>query len=165
MIHAVSWSDEVLSPYYALSPPSAKRNFMKKPILYTDEPIQIGEVIPDFPRPDQLASPPKRKKSGGMQISEDIRLYDEAKKRDEEFFPVDLIKQIMGGQSPMKVYRTYRGLTQQALAEGMGISRSYLAEIESGKKSGSVRVLCMAATILAVDLDMLVVDQEPNGVL
>jgi hypothetical protein len=37
--------------------------------------------------------------------------------------------------------------------------------IESGKKSGSVRVLCMAATILAVDLDMLVVDQEPNGVL
>jgi DNA-binding XRE family transcriptional regulator len=97
--------------------------------------------------------------------SEDIRLYDEAKKRDEEFFPVDLIKKIMGGQSPMKVYRTYRGLTQQALAEGMGISRSYLAEIESGKKSGSVRVLCMAATILAVDLDMLVVDQEPNGVL
>ncbi len=128
---------------------------MKKPILYTDEPIQIGEVIPDFPRPDQLASPPKRKKSGGMQIS-----YDEAKKRDEEFFPVDLIKKIMGGQSPMKVYRTYRGLTQQALAEGMGISRSYLAEIESGKKSGSVRVLCMAATILAVDLDMLVGESD-----
>jgi hypothetical protein len=103
---------------------------MEKPILYTDEPMVVGEVIPDFPRPDQLSYPPKRRKCGDMQISEDIRLYDEAKRRDEEFFPVDLMKQIMGGQSPMKVYRIYRGLTQQALAEGMGISRSYLAEIE-----------------------------------
>ena len=133
---------------------------MEKPILYTDEPMVVGEVIPDFPRPDQLSYPPKRRKCGDMQISEDIRLYDEAKKRDEEFFPVDLMKQIMGGQSPMKVYRTYRGLTQQALAEGMGISRSYLAEIESGKKRGSVRALHRAATMLAVDLDMLVGESD-----
>jgi hypothetical protein len=32
---------------------------MKKPILYTNEPMVIGDVIPDFPRPDQLAYPPK----------------------------------------------------------------------------------------------------------
>lgn len=69
-----------------------------------------------------------------MQISQDISLYDDAKKRDEEFFPAALIKSIVDGVSPVKVYRTHRGLTQQALAVGMGISRSYLAEIESEKK-------------------------------
>jgi DNA-binding XRE family transcriptional regulator len=94
--------------------------------------------------------------------SEDIRLYDEAKKRDEEFFPAALIKSIVDGASPVKVYRTHRGLTQRALAAGMGISRSYLAEIESGKKRGSVTVLCRAATVLNVDLDMLVTDWESH---
>ncbi|MFM7622012.1 MAG: helix-turn-helix domain-containing protein, partial [Alphaproteobacteria bacterium] len=135
---------------------------MTKPILYTDEPMVVGDVIPDFPRPDQLAYPPKRRKYRRMQIAEDKRIYDEAKKRDEEFFPADLIKKIFAGQSPIRVYRTHRGLTQQALADGMGISRAYLAEIESGKKTGSVRILNRAAKILAVDLDMLVVDQKSH---
>ena len=93
---------------------------------------------------------------------DDISLYDDAKKRDEEFFPAALIKSIMDGVSPVRVYRTHRGLTQRALAVGMGISRSYLAEIESGKKRGSVTVLCRAATVLNVDLDMLVTDWESH---
>jgi DNA-binding XRE family transcriptional regulator len=96
----------------------------------------------------------------GMQVSQDISLYDDAKKRDEAFFPAARIKSIMDGASPVKVYRTHRGLTQRSLAVGMGISRSYLAEIESGKKRGSVTVLCRAATVLNVDLDMLVTDWE-----
>ena len=133
---------------------------MKKPILYMDEPMVVGEVVPDFPRTDQLAYPPKRRKYRRMQIAEDICFYDDAKKRDEEFFPADLIKKIFAGQSPIRVYRTHRGLTQQALADGMGISRAYLAEIESGKKTGSVRILNRAAKILAVDLDMLVWESD-----
>ena len=95
-----------------------------------------------------------------MQISEDIRPYDDAKKRDEEFFSAALIKSIVDGASPVRVYRTHRGLTQRALAARMGISRSYLAEIESGKKRGSVTVLRRAAAVLTVDLDMLVTDWE-----
>jgi DNA-binding XRE family transcriptional regulator len=98
------------------------------------------------------------------QYVDDISLYDDAKKRDEEFFPAALIKSIVDGASPVKVYRTHRGLTQRVLAAGMGISRSYLAEIESGKKRGSVRVLCLAATILAVDLDMVVGDYEKTHI-
>ena len=58
--------------------------------------------------------------------------------------------------------RTHRGLTQRALAARMGISRSYLAEIESGKKRGSVTVLRRAAAVLTVDLDMLVTDWESH---
>lgn len=95
-----------------------------------------------------------------MRVSQDISLYDDAKKRDEEFFPAALIKSIVDGASPVRVYRTHRGLTQRALAARMGISRSYLAEIESGKKRGSVTVLRRAAAVLTVDLDMLVTDWE-----
>jgi hypothetical protein len=53
---------------------------MKKPILYTDEPIQIGEVIPDFPRPDQLAYPPKVR----LTLTLEAPLWDRLKKEAAE---------------------------------------------------------------------------------
>ena len=46
----------------------------------------------------------------------------------------------------------YRGLTQQQLADKCGIQRAYLAEIETGRKSGSVKTLKAIAAALDVDL-------------
>lgn len=41
----------------------------------------------------------------------------------------------------MRSLRRKRGLTQVELAEMLGIDRSYLSEIETGKKDPSLRVL------------------------
>ena len=57
------------------------------------------------------------------------------------------------GDSPLKVFREYRGLTQAALAELAGISRLYLSQIETGRRGGSVKTLRALAKALDVELD------------
>lgn len=44
---------------------------------------------------------------------------------------------LLNGESPVKVWREKRALSQRALAATAGISPSYLAEIETNRKSGS----------------------------
>ena len=39
-------------------------------------------------------------------------------------------------ESPMRILRRHRGLTQQQLADAAGMSRPYLTEMEKGRKSG-----------------------------
>jgi DNA-binding XRE family transcriptional regulator len=84
---------------------------------------------------------------------DDIRAYDTAKTRKEETFPQDVADALVAGESPVRVFRIYRGLTQQQLAKKAGIARPYLAEIESGKKQGSVTVLKAIAKALKLELD------------
>ena len=88
----------------------------------------------------------------------DIQAYDQAQSRDEESFPLEVIEKItLKGEHPLKVWREYRHLTQEQLAETIGsISRAYLSEIESGKKSGSVKVLKAIAAVLDIDVDMII---------
>lgn len=88
----------------------------------------------------------------------DIQAYDQAQSRDEESFPLEVIEKIiLKGEHPLKVWREYRHLTQEQLAEAIGgISRAYLSEIESGKKAGSVKVLKSIAAVLDIDVDMII---------
>ncbi|HEV3116860.1 MAG TPA: helix-turn-helix transcriptional regulator [Gemmataceae bacterium] len=56
----------------------------------------------------------------------------------------------------MKVWREKRGLSQCALAERAGVSPSYLAEIEIGKKPGSADALRKLSRMLAIPMENLV---------
>lgn len=90
---------------------------------------------------------------------EDMEAILEAKhlrSEEQETFPITLTKQIIEGISPVKVYRNYRGLTQQALADKASINRAYLSEIENKKKPGSIAALKSLTTALNLDLDDLV---------
>ena len=83
----------------------------------------------------------------------DIREYREAKTVDEETYPSEVVNRlVLREESPVRVYREYRGLTQEQVAEKSGISRAYLAEIEIGRKRGSVETLKAIAEALDVDL-------------
>lgn len=57
-----------------------------------------------------------------------------------------------GTEHPVKILRKYRGLTQRDLANTAGISRPYLAEIETGKKAGSISALKALAESLSVNI-------------
>jgi DNA-binding XRE family transcriptional regulator len=87
---------------------------------------------------------------------DDIRAYDAAKARKEESFPADVATRLIDGESPIRVFREHRGLTQDQLAKAAGIARPYLAELESGRKRGSVGVLKSIAAALKLDLDDIV---------
>ncbi len=84
----------------------------------------------------------------------DIRAFDEATAHNEETLPHDIVKRLLV-ENRILVWREYRGITQQALAKAVDISKSYLSQIEAGKKTGSVRVLRALARVLNVDLDDL----------
>jgi len=73
---------------------------------------------------------------------------------EDETIPLKMVERLMDRtEHPMKTWREYRGLTQAALAEKVGITKSYVSQIEAGKKPGSIAVLRRVATVLAVDLE------------
>ncbi len=64
-------------------------------------------------------------------------------------------RRLLDGESPVRVWREKRGLTQRVLAQAARISASYLAEIESGKKPGSAEAVRRIADVLNVPMDFL----------
>ena len=75
---------------------------------------------------------------------------------DVEGLPIELLKRILDGESPVRVYRDHRGLTAAQLGEKAGLSRAYITQIETGKKEGSVSSLKAIAAALQVGIDDLV---------
>ena len=87
----------------------------------------------------------------------DVREYDkaiEAINQGEELAPSEVVYAILDGENPIRVWRKYRGYTQQELAESAGISKPCLSQIETGKRTGTTEVL----SALARDLDLTIDD-------
>lgn len=87
---------------------------------------------------------------------EDVAVYDEAKARKEESFPLEIADRMIGGENPTKVFREYRGLTQKQLAKKTGTSAAYLSQIETGRRTGSIRLLRRLAGALDVEVEDLI---------
>ena len=96
-----------------------------------------------------------------LEDAEDIAsataILERIKRGDEELVPADVVKRLLlGGESPITVWREHRGMTLSALAERAGLSQSYLSQIEAGKREGRIGVISKLARALSVDLDDLV---------
>lgn len=85
----------------------------------------------------------------------DIEAYDRAKAEGGEGIPDEYVGRILDGESPLRVIRDWREMTQAALAEASGVNRVYIAQIEAGKKPGSVRALGALAGALRVPAETL----------
>jgi transcriptional regulator with XRE-family HTH domain len=76
------------------------------------------------------------------ELLEDIRDFDTINaaidRREEELIPAEVVYAILDGENPIKVWREYRELTQQQLADTAGISKPYLSQIETGKRKGTL---------------------------
>lgn len=93
------------------------------------------------------------------EMLQDIRDYDAAKlaiKQGEELVPSSVAYAILDGENPIKVWREFRQLTQKQLAEKAGISKSYLSQIESGRRKGTADILQAIAAVLGLTLDDIV---------
>ena len=75
---------------------------------------------------------------------------------DNDELPDDILDALTARQeSPIKILRKHRGMTQAELAEKADISRPYLTEIEIGKKDGSIRAMRGLADALGVPMGMV----------
>ena len=74
----------------------------------------------------------------------------------DEAIPADMMRALVNSDYPIKIWRNYRGLTMQTVADQAGISKSYLSQIESGNRNGSADVLKRIASALDITLDDIV---------
>lgn len=92
---------------------------------------------------------------------EDIALFDAAKARDDGLrIPAAVVDAELAGDHPIKAWREYRRMTQDAVATAAGVSTPYLSQLENRKRDGTIEVLQKIAAALDVPMDVLV---EPNG--
>ena len=75
---------------------------------------------------------------------------------EEELLPAAMVRRMIDGEHPVRVWREYRGLTGAELAAFSGVSASYLSEIERSEKPGSVAAMKKLAAALGVSVDDLV---------
>lgn len=89
----------------------------------------------------------------------DVKAYDAAKGRlkrgEDELIPFEIVERRLAGESTVKIWREYRGLTQEELAKRSKLSRAMIAAIETGRKKGGIGTLKRLAAALKVDLENL----------
>ncbi len=74
---------------------------------------------------------------------------------EDEIVPGDIAHRLLAGENPVRVWREHRKMTQEDLAAAARVGKSFVSQIEAGKKPGSVTVLKRMAQALRVDLDDL----------
>jgi len=73
-----------------------------------------------------------------------------------ETIPAEIVNRLLDGENKIKVWRSHRGLTQQALADACGVSKPYISQLETSARVASQIVLRKLAGALRVDMDDLV---------
>jgi ribosome-binding protein aMBF1 (putative translation factor) len=71
----------------------------------------------------------------------------------EEYLPAEMVDRILDGENALKVWRRYRGMTLEALAEAAGTQDSLLSRIENGKLQGRPAMWRRLAEALNVSAD------------
>jgi len=90
-----------------------------------------------------------------MEDIADARIISAAIAAGEETFPHEFSKRLTAGESPLRVWREYRGFTLAALGNICGVTAAALSQIETGKRSLSVELLSKLSRALNCDMDDL----------
>lgn len=90
------------------------------------------------------------------EMLDDIKAFDRALVQDDELVSAELVGKILAGDNKIKVWREYRDLSQAELAAKSAVAQPTIAQLEGGKRVGSLAVLKKVAAALALDLDDLV---------
>ncbi len=70
--------------------------------------------------------------------------------------PPEVRRRVADGASPLRAWREFRGFSQAQLALLTGISRSYLTQIETGERAGTIEVMVRLARNLGCLIEDLV---------
>ena len=90
-------------------------------------------------------------------IAASDRAVEELRSDQDELIPADVADALLADENPVKVWRTHRGLTQEALAQAVGVTKQFIHQLEHDKSRPKVDTLVKLAHALRVDLDDLTV--------
>jgi len=89
----------------------------------------------------------------------DVRAYDSARSRlqdgEDELIPLEITERSLRGEPALRIWRTYRGLTQEQLARKAKVSRALIAAIETKRKTGSVATCKKLGAALDISWEQL----------
>lgn len=107
----------------------------KMAVLPKDEYLKLAELAEDL---DDIAAAIRAEKRAA---------------EGEEYVPHELVKRLVDGHAPLLAWREFRGLTQQALGEKVGLSKMTISGLELGKRDTSSKNWGALAIALGVDVD------------
>jgi ribosome-binding protein aMBF1 (putative translation factor) len=94
-----------------------------------------------------------------LEDREDIEAVDTFRRKlaagEEELIPADVVNRVLDGESKVRVWREYRGLSARDLAAKAQISAAFLSQIETGAREGSIDTFKRIAEALDVSIDDL----------
>jgi mRNA interferase RelE/StbE len=97
----------------------------------------------------------RRSTAGDVEDAYLVRRYKAARGRVDTEVPWDVAKRIVAGENAVRVYREWRGLTQEALARKVHSAKAFISQIETGAKPGGRAVLGRIAGALGVPVAVL----------
>jgi len=95
-----------------------------------------------------------------LEDAEDIKDIEENLKAIEEnreiIIPGEVTFAIIDGTHPIRAWREYKNMRINELAKKIGISGSYLSQIENGKRNPTIETLKNIASALDIEPEMLI---------
>lgn len=92
----------------------------------------------------------------------DVAAYDAAKAESAagsgDLLTVEEVKAALAAPSPLAFWRAKRGLKQKDLAAAAGVSQSYVADLEAGRRKGDAALIKRLSLALRVRMEELVID-------
>ncbi|MBY8828437.1 helix-turn-helix transcriptional regulator [Hephaestia mangrovi] len=79
----------------------------------------------------------------------------------EEYIPVSVMDRLLAGESPVKVWRQYRGLTQGELASRIGVTNMSVSNLERGSRGAKMQVWRALSEALDVPLEDILPEDRP----
>ena len=120
---------------------------------------QDVQIIAKDGKPEYVVVPIEayRRMAAALEDAADCAAIERAWAEDAagETVSGDVVRAILNGGSPLRVWRKHRAFTLEALAERVGVSKGYLSQIENGKKPGTLRLFRRLAGALDVAIDQL----------
>jgi transcriptional regulator with XRE-family HTH domain len=90
-----------------------------------------------------------------LERAANLNLADMERTAGLDALPPTSRRRILAGESPIRVVREWRGLRGQQVADLVGITPSMLSQIETKRKTGSVRTFKAIALVLGVPLELV----------
>jgi DNA-binding XRE family transcriptional regulator len=112
-------------------------------------------VLPraDYDRLIALAADAQEDAAASRIVRNSARAIKEGR---EVVLPKAVADRLASGDSPVRVIRDWREMTQGELAVTVGRSQTYLSEIETGRRKGPAELQKKFARALGVPMDLLI---------
>jgi len=124
--------------------------------------VQIIEVAGN--RMALLPEDEYRQLLDAVEDREDREAAVEAERRrtaGEEYIPASVMDKLLAGESPLKVWRQHRGLTQGELASRVGVTTMSVSNLERGSRGARMQVWRALSEALNVSLDDILPEDRP----